>query len=231
MISKEDFFKIAGVNQHSQFQQFLKDIIFDRPRREKFYHDILDIDYQCVNDDLFRTYFEKYAAERKSNQQDFTPQSIAKLLAALSNQNSKKTGWSCYDPAAGTGTLIITKWNKDRLKVSPFNYYPYNYFYLAEEKSDVAIPYLINNLAIRGMNAVVIHGDTIERKANQVYFIQNAKNDFLHFSSINVMPHSEDIMKEFDIREWLEEPIDYIEDSLEDVKWLTIKKGVKHDIK
>ena len=73
-----------------------------------------------------------------------------------------------YEPAAGTGGILITRWNQDRINdpiglhsnkkileknpgISMFTYDPRNYWYQAEEMSDRAIPFLIFNMAIRGM--------------------------------------------------------------------------------
>lgn len=219
-ILQADFFRIAKVTQHSQFQKFLEDIVLDKEKREEFYRGCIHIDPQCVEHDTFRKYFEEYAAERKSNQQDFTPESITDLMATLTDTPVNKSyGWTAYDCAAGTGSMILSKWKAERNKHLPWDYRPHNYLYLAEEFSDITIPYLIHNFALRGMNAVVIHGDTLEQTANQVYFIQNAKDDPLAFSSVNVMPHTQQVADFFEIKKWVEEPIDHIEDELSDVVW------------
>lgn len=219
-ISQTDFFKLANVKQHSQFQKFMEDIVLDKERREEFYRGCVKVDPQCVEEDTFRQYFEEFAAERKSNQQDFTPQSITKLMAKLTDNNDKySTGWTAYDCAAGTGAMILSKWKKERDKYLPWDYRPHNYLYFCQELSDITIPYLIHNLALRGMNAIVVHGDTLERTANQIYFIQNAKDDPLQFSSVNVMPHTDQIKEFFDISEWTQDPIDHIEDELGNVVW------------
>ncbi|NSP11370.1 SAM-dependent DNA methyltransferase, partial [Enterococcus faecalis] len=44
-----------------------------------------------------------------------------------------------------------------------------------------------------------------------IYFLQNSKDDSLAFSDVNVMPHSDVVTREFQVREWLEEAIDHIE--------------------
>lgn len=219
-ILQKDFFKLANVTQHSQFQKFMEDIVLDKERREQFYRGCVKVDPQCVEEDTFRQYFEEFAAERKSNQQDFTPQSITKLMAKLTDNNDKySTGWTAYDCAAGTGAMILSKWKKERDKYFPWDYRPHNYLYFCQELSDITIPYLIHNLALRGMNAIVVHGDTLERTANQIYFIQNAKDDPLQFSSVNVMPHTDQIKDFFDISKWTQDQIDHIEDELGSVVW------------
>ena len=89
--------------------------------------------------------------------------------------------------------MIIQKWWNDCIRTDIFDYRPHDYVYIAQEYADNAIPYLLHNLAMRGMNCVVIHGDTLERTAKNIYLVQNAKDDFLAFSSINVMPRSETV--------------------------------------
>lgn len=69
------------------------------------------------------------------------------------------------------------------------------------------------------MNAVVIHGDTLEQTANQAYFIQNANDNPLGFSSVNVLPHSKAVQEFLSIKEWTADPIDHIEDELSNVVW------------
>lgn len=210
-LGKDELFKIAGVSQFSQFDQFIKDTLFNPERRTQFYKDILNINSD-VSVDTFRDYFEEYAAERKSNKQDFTPDSVSELMSKITrNDNSSESGWSGYDPTAGTGSLIIKKWNDDRLAETPFSYAPHNYLYMVEELGDNVIPYLLHNIAIRGMNCIVIHGDTLERNIKQIYFVQNSHDDYMKFSDINVMPHTDKVKDEFNVSNWSEKAIEHVE--------------------
>lgn len=233
-ISRDQFYKIAGVKQHAEFEKFLRDILFKPQEREEFYRNILDIDHD-VYTDTFRQYFEEYAAERKANKQDYTPDTVSYLLSKLTQGDAVDKGaWTSYDPTAGTGSLLIQNWKNDQLQESIFSYAPHNYFYRADEMADNAIPYLLHNLAIRGMNCIVVHGDTLERTAKQVYFVQNAKDDFMSFSNINVMPHTDSVKNYLNISEWKEPAVDYIENELDDVKFIPTllpmrKKALKVD--
>ena len=218
-ITREQFYKIAGVKQHAEFEKFLQDILFKPEEREEFYQKLLQIDSD-VYVDTFKQYFEEYSAERKTNKQDYTPDSVAYILAELTRNETNNGGYSAYDPTAGTGSLIIQKWKNDQLQETPLSYAPHNYLYRADELADNVIPYLLHNLAIRGMNCMVVHGDTLNKTAKQVYFVQNAKDDFMCYSSINVMPHTDTVKKEFDISEWEEPAIDHIENELDDVKFI-----------
>lgn len=211
-LTYQDFYKVANVKQHSEFERFLNKIIFEPEERNQFYRDLLSINND-VSTDTFKSYFELYAAERKSFAQDYTPDSVAKLLAVITRQDAIKVGagYSGYDPTAGTGTLLINKWYDDMTQESIFSYAPHRYLYFAEEMADNAIPYLIHNLALRGMNAIIIHGDTLHRNAKQIYFIQNSKDDFLGFSDVNVLEHTDEVTELFNIHSWEEDAIEYQE--------------------
>jgi len=71
---------------------------------------------------------------------------------------------------------------------------------MLEELSDRALPFLIFNMAIRGVNATIIHCDVLSRDCFGVFFIQNDKNLSLEFSNINVMPYSKDASEAFNVK-------------------------------
>lgn len=208
-----DFLKIAGVSQHIEFFKFLSEILFKKQEREEFYRRIL-AENTDVSVDTFKEYFEQYMAERKSKQQDFTPESISKITSIITQENERKAGWSAYDITSGTGSLIISKWWEDMTHETPLTYAPHRYLYRADELSDTALPFLLHNLAIRGMNCVVVHGDVLERTAKNIYFIQNSDDDYLHFSDINVFPRTVAFKDYFQISEYIGDPIEHIESGL-----------------
>ena len=82
---------------------------------------------------------------------------------------------------------------------------PRAYWYQVEELSDRALPFLIFNMAIRGMNGAIAHGDSLERKFKNVYFIRNDTPEFLKYSEVHVMPKTEMLKKEFDVADWIEQ--------------------------
>lgn len=199
--------KLLGITESYKAPETLMNLLMgDVQQREKVFKNFLEVEWR-VDHDWFHEYFQDEHADRRMKKQDFTPNSIGKLLSKLLDPGIG----SILDVAAGTGGLTIQRWDLDRKATSPMNYQPSNYFYQCEELSDRSIPFLLFNLMIRGMNATVVHGDSIGREIKQIYFVQNEENDFMKFSSLNVMPHSEDVTKMFSVRKWLEEPIDYIE--------------------
>lgn len=211
----ETWYQLCGVKQHSQFETFLRKSMFDKSKREKFYNGLIKSSENIthlIQNDMFKEYFELYGAERKSSMQDYTPDSVGKILAHITRQNGAGNGfYSAADCTAGTGGLLIQKWNDDRQQENPWSYAPHNYLYYAVEYADNVIPYLIHNLLFRGINCIVIHGDTLTMEAKQVYFIQNDMDDFMKYSSLNVMPHSDQCMNYFGISSWIDDPIEHIE--------------------
>lgn len=158
--------------------------------------------------DWFHEYFEDEQAERKSKKQDFTPDSIAMLL----NKLTSKTNGYYYEPAAGTGGILITRWWQDcrtdpvhlhdgRIsKLAWITYDPRSYWYQVEELSDRAIPFLIFNMAIRGMNGVAIQCDSLSREAKGAYFIRNDTDNLLGFSEVIKVPKTINFEKELNIK-------------------------------
>lgn len=190
----------------------LMKILLDKAKREKVFCQFLEYEKDMCFD-WFHQYFQEEHAQRKTKKQDFTPNSISEILSKIVQQESNH---STLDIAAGTGGLTITKWQEDRMKQLPWEYKPSNYFYQLEEMSDRAIPFLLFNLVIRGMNAVVVHGDSLHREIQQIYFVQNDAADCMTFSSLNVMPRSEAVTKEFKVDKWLGEPITHVESPIPD---------------
>lgn len=212
-LTYEDFYKVAQVTQHSEFEKYLNNILFKKDERCKFYDSLMAINSD-LSVDSFKPYFELYAAERKSFQQDYTPKEVTSLMAELTrsdmldHQTSKYSG---YDATAGTGGIIIQKWHDDKVRETPWSYAPHRYLYRADELADNVMPYLLHNLAMRGMNAIVVHGDVLTGKSKQVYFIQNTKDDYMAYSDINVMPRNKQTEREFGVTQWVDEPIVHVE--------------------
>lgn len=97
MTIKEQLYQFTGSSQHVEFERELQAMVFDRERREKFYRNIIDTDWgRQLEHDTFRSYFEEYAAERKSNQQDYTPGAVAFLLARFTENSAESMRNSYY---------------------------------------------------------------------------------------------------------------------------------------
>lgn len=210
-LTTEQINELLGIKESYKASDRLMEILFNKEKRRELFLAFLKKDYE-LEKDWFHVYFQDEHADRKLKKQDFTPNEISEVLSQI--VESESDNGTRLDSPAGTGGLTIKKWHADCLKHSPFDYKPSMYLYQCEELSDRALPFLLFNLLIRGMNATVIHGDSLTREVNQVYFIQNDDDDLMMFSSLNVMPHSSTVMKEFDVRIWLEDEIKHIESPL-----------------
>ena len=181
--------QILGIDDAYKAPDRLLNLMLDDDRRVATFKNFLKVSTD-LSFDWFHEYFEDEQAERKSKKQDFTPDSIAVLL----NKLTSKTDGYYYEPAAGTGGILITRWWQNCRTD------PRSYWYQVEELSDRAIPFLIFNMAIRGMNGVVVQCDSLSREAKEAYFIRNDTDNFLAFSKIEKVPHSEALAKELNIK-------------------------------
>lgn len=197
MTTTDKINKILNIKDSYQAPQKIMDILYsDKEERDKVFMEFLETFDKKVTEDWFRDYFQEEHSARKKHKQDFTPHAITKLVNQIVGSN---TG-NYYEIAGGTGGILIERWQQDRLEHTPFDYEPSMYFYTLEEISDRAIPFLLFNMIIRGMNGVVVQCDTLTREASGVFFIQNDANNPLGFSSLNRMDYNENIEKEFDIK-------------------------------
>lgn len=180
--------------------------MLDPKKREETFKKFLEIETD-MSYEWFQEYFGDEQAERKSKKQDFTPTSISNLVAKLVGKDNS----TYYEPAAGTGSMLIAKWHNDRLKnplykrpetdnplikflTSPtFTYDPRAYWYQAEELSDRAIPFLIFNMSIRGMNGSITQCDSLSRKATRAFFIRNDTDNYLGFSEVIELPKNQEV--------------------------------------
>lgn len=184
----------------------MMELMLDPKKREETFKKFLEIETD-MSYEWFQEYFGDEQAERKSKKQDFTPTSISNLVAQLVGKGKS----TYYEPAAGTGSMLIAKWWNDRLKnplykrpdtdnplikflTSPiFTYDPRAYWYQAEELSDRAIPFLIFNMAIRGMNGSITQCDSLSRKATRAFFIRNDTDNYLGFSEVIELPKNQEV--------------------------------------
>ena len=206
---------LLGIDDAFKAPERLMEILLKKEEREELFGNFLKIDTN-LDYDWFHEYFETEQAERKSKKQDFTPNSVARLANAITSE-PRQTDY--YEMAAGTGGMMITRWAynvkedpaftgkikstmaDDILTSSIFTYSPRTYWYHLEELSDRAIPFLLFNAAIRGINAVIIQCDSLDRKAKRAFYVKNDSDDFLAFSDILEVPKTDAFAKFLDV-EW-----------------------------
>ena len=187
--------KILGIRDSYKAPDKIYEILTsDIEKRNVVFMKFLELFEYDTSYDWFHQYFQDEHADRKNKKQDFTPNSVSDLLVKMT-----QGGVTIYEPTAGTGGVLIRKWHDDRMRTNPFEYRPSDYLFHAEELSDRAIPFLLFNLIIRGMNAIVIQADTLTRESYGAFFIQNDKDDDLQFSSLNVLEYSDRFEKMLNI--------------------------------
>lgn len=207
---------LLGIKDSYQAPQRIMDILYSGIEdRNKVFMNFLEAFDKDVTYDWFHDYFQDEHAERKKHKQDFTPRSVSSLLSQMVGHE----GNTYYEPAAGTGGILIERWNQDRMKHTPFDYEPRDYYYTAEELSDRAIPFLLFNMLIRGMNGNVVQCDVLTRESTGAFFIQNDANDFMGFSSLNLLPYNEDTATELNIN-FIEEKYKSIKQTEKIPDWL-----------
>ena len=196
--STEVVCKILGVDEPYQVPARIMEVVVGT-ERDRVYDEFLMAFGYDVSRDWFHEFYEDENAERKKNKQDFTPPCLSRLVSDIVGYGDGVI----YEPSAGTGGMIIARWDKKRRLYHPFDYRPSMQWFVAEDMSDRAIPFLLFNLSIRGINANVLHIDSLTRRCKEAYLVENVRNDMLMFSDVMMLPHNERCMEAFDIREWV----------------------------
>lgn len=127
---------------------------------EKSYNnnDIMQQFCDLVNNDLSVDWLQKiyqyYEADRKDKKQDYTPASLADLMAKIALSESNEV----VDMCAGSGALTIAAWRENpKVKATCI------------ELDQNVIPILVFNLAIRNIRAKVIRADVLTREQFEKY--------------------------------------------------------------
>ncbi len=116
--------------------------------------------------DWLQMIFQYYLADRKEKKQDYTPKSLAAAACMLAGVHEAKT---VYDMCAGSGALTIQAWTiNSKLK------------FICQELDENVIPFLLFNLAIRNINAIVINGNVLSEEQFNAYKVISGEE----FSSI-----------------------------------------------
>lgn len=197
---------LIGVEESYKAPAKIMEIISDSEKaKDVFFKFLSEFNYDLSYEWFYR-YFEEEHADRRNNKQDFTPQCISRLISEIGGCEPQYG--VIYEPAAGTGSTVIAHWwNECRNKCKyPWDYHPEYYLYICEELSDKTIPFLLFNLLIRGINAVVVHGNSLTRKVKEVYYCDNEADSFMSFSTLKILPHSKRVENMFGIEFEREDP-------------------------
>ena len=105
--------------------------------------------------DWLQKIFQYYYADRKIKCQDYTPKCLAQFVSYLAKSENETT---VYDMCAGSGALTIQKWSTN-----------HNLQFVCDEFDERVIPFLLFNLAIRNINAIVRHCDVLSGEVFKCY--------------------------------------------------------------
>lgn len=200
MITNEDINHILGTSDSYQQPAKLLECMLDDKKREEIFHQFLELETN-MSYEWFQQVYEEEHADRKGGKQDFTPKAVGTLVSRLTMESYPR---HYYEVACGNGGIMIQAWQEHRMNDNFLTYNPMEYWYQVEELSDRSLPFLIFNMAIRGMNGSILHGDSITREFKNVYFIRNMSCQYGPFSEVIVMPKTEKLMKELNVKSWIE---------------------------
>ena len=155
-------------------------ILGDKNKRHEIFRRLLEANNFDMSFDWFQEIYESEMSEGKRKGQHFTPPEVYRLVSEIVGNESG----SVHEPTAGTGGLIIGDWWRKCSAVSPWRWKPREHPYVAWELSDRAVPLLLLNLSIRGIHALVYHGDVLEKTVFAKYYVENLNNDALAFSIV-----------------------------------------------
>lgn len=170
MLTIQKIDEILGVTESFHAPYKLNEILFNKNEREAVFNRFLKIE-EDLSFDWFTDYFQSEHSDRKGKKQDFTPDGIVTLVSELLGSTN-----SNVDICAGTGGLTIKRYVNN----------PNAHFY-CEEFSDRAFPFLLFNLAIRNVNAIVCHGDSLTRDFKAVYQLTKTET-FSDIQKIDEVP-------------------------------------------
>lgn len=132
------------------------------------------IEYDTTKDYIMDVY-SSFFADRENLSQDYTPQSLGKLLAVMANEQDENIT-TVLDLCCGSGSLSLEFFKQN----------PNCFFYMIELDSGV-IPFLLLNLSIRGINADVINGDGLSFEFFNIYKVRKQEK----YSSIEKLNNEE----------------------------------------
>jgi type I restriction-modification system DNA methylase subunit len=145
-----EYFKIKDVGE---LGDKLTEVIFSN-NKNKVYDEYIGI-VGDLETDWIQKIFQYYKSNRDELKQDYTPQSMSKLLAELTID-----GWTetVYDVCCGSGSLTIQLDKKKK-----------GMEFICHELDQNVIPFLLFNLSIRNIEATVIRGNVITGEQFNVY--------------------------------------------------------------
>lgn len=176
----DEILKLLGITDLRLMPESIMNILMSNiSDRDTIYQSIARLNNNDLSFDWFAILYEEELAQRAQNKQDFTPNMVGVLLSRLTGIVQGKI----YEPTAGNGSLLIANWwHRKTLLGDSFR--PSEHPIECWELSDRSIPILLFNLSIRGIDAVVYHGDVIAQDIKAKYTLININDNPSEFSTI-----------------------------------------------
>lgn len=174
----EKIHEILNINDSYKAPEKIMELLFgNKEKLEKVYESFSELFDYSFDHDWFHEYFQEESAERKRFKQDFTPPSVVQLINDIADTESTKNV-KYFELAVGTGGIMIETWKRHK-----------DGFFVLEELSDRTVPFLLFNMAIRNMNGIVRHGDSLKEEWTKVYRVTSG----IKYSKIEVIDNPESV--------------------------------------
>ncbi|WP_099045118.1 N-6 DNA methylase [Leuconostoc citreum] len=165
-LSVKEIQELIGCSENYKASDYILEQLVDQEKRHALFSRFLSVE-KDLSYDWFTEYFQIVFSDREGKKQDFTPQGLIDIATGIAGDTV-----SNVDIGGGTGGLVIGRWNSNPEATQ-----------YVEEYSDAVIPFLLFNLAIRNMNAVVRHGDSLHQDFKTTYTLTKGEQ----FSDIDVV--------------------------------------------
>lgn len=144
--------QLIGIKESFELPDKLMTLLLDEEEKNKLFNSFMKYDID-LSSDFFRDYFQEEHSDRKGLKQDYTPDSICKIISRLQDKQD-----SVLDVCSGTGSLTLFTYNENK-----------NATFQCEELSSRSIPILLFNLSIRNVNAFIIQKDVLKNEITSIY--------------------------------------------------------------
>ena len=155
-MEREKINNLLGIKEAYEMPNRLMKLLENKEDRETLFEKFLEYE-KDLSFDWFTDYFQNEQGDREALKQDFTPNCICEIISKLEEPTETVT-----DICSGTGGLFIKNWVTNK-----------NASFHCEEISSRTIPILLFNMAIRGVNGELVHGDSLEQAIECVYILKN----------------------------------------------------------
>jgi len=152
--------ELIGIKESFELPDKLMTLLLNEEEKNKLFNNFMKYDID-LSSDFFRDYFQEEHSDRKGLKQDYTPDSICKIIARLQDKQN-----SVLDVCSGTGSLTLFTYNENK-----------NATFQCEELSSRSIPILLFNLSIRNTDALIIQKDVLKNEIINTFTLKKS-NDF-----------------------------------------------------